>query len=106
MRETGTTTSSLIFFGAILRKAGDRALRLRHSRATSSWFTAVSTEIQPGLPAAVAMVSAALSIASALPSTSIINSAPASSGSPGSANSFTILMAEPSMNSSAQGVVG
>ena len=38
--DTGTTTSSLIFLGATLRSAGDRALRVAHKAAISSGVSA------------------------------------------------------------------
>ena len=52
IRDTGTTTSSLIFFGAALRKAGERALRVFQSRSISSRLAAEWTSSIPSLRAA------------------------------------------------------
>ena len=80
MRDTGTTTSSLIFLGAMLRRAGDSALRVAHKAVTSSALCAVLNSTRSTPRAAALMASAAASMASAVPSTSIMSMAPACSG--------------------------
>jgi len=80
IRDTGTTTSSLIFFGATVRRAGESALRVRHSRST--WASLTSK--QPSWRAAAMTASLAASSAAALSSSSIMSRAPASAGTPGS----------------------
>ncbi len=52
MRETGTTTSSLIFFGESVRSAGDSARRAAQSVATSSAVAAAARSIRPSPRAA------------------------------------------------------
>ncbi len=80
MRETGTTTSSLIFLGAIWRRAGDRDLRAFHKAATSSASRARRSSTSPGWLAASATAWAAASMQALGPSTSIISRAPVASG--------------------------
>ena len=46
-RDTGTTMSSLIFFGAMLRRAGESAFRVSHNSAVS--FAVVAALIFSGL---------------------------------------------------------
>ena len=106
MRETGTTTSSLIFFGAMWRSAGERALRARHRASTSAASSARRSSTRPSTLAAAATAASASSMQAAGPSTSIIRRAPVPSGTSIPAKPRTMAMAEASMNSRAQGVTG
>ena len=78
MRLTGTTTSSLIFFGDSVRSAGESALRAAHNFDTSSASAATARSIKPAPRAAREIASIAASSAASSPSASISNSAPAS----------------------------
>ena len=80
IRDTGTTTSSLILPGARFRSAGDSALRAAHSRSRAASSAAGSIARQPSPRAAVANASKACGSVCASPSASIINNAPTSSG--------------------------
>ena len=78
MRDTGTTTSSLILPGAMERSAGDSARRAAHSRSRAAPSVATSSSSRPSPPAASASACSASGRDSGSPSASTSSIAPAS----------------------------
>src|SRR4249919_72108 len=106
MRETGTTTSSLILPGASVRNAGDNALRAAQSLSRAASSAASSSETRPSPSATRIRASMACGRVWASPSASTISSAPASAGSSAPPTSRASRTQSPSMNSSIDGVTG
>ena len=106
MRDTGTTTSSLILPGASVRSAGDSALRAAHRRSRDASSAASSSDTSPSPAAARISASTSCGSVSASPSASIISSAPASAGRSAPPTSRASCTACASMNSSIDGVTG
>ena len=105
-RDTGTATSSLIFLGASVRRAGERALRAAQRSAASSPRVATARSSSPAPFAAAPTALAACSTQSEGPSTSMRSRAAVSCGRATPGAPRTRSTASPPMYSSAEGMTG
>src|SRR5690606_37271214 len=106
IRDTGTTTSSLILLAAIMRSAGDSALRADHRRSRAAVLPPVSMSSRPSTVAASPIASSAAGRASGSPSASSNSIAPTPSGRSAPPTSRARRTLSPSMNSTMDGTTG